>query len=156
MSSKVLFMEWDFWKQLSGTGSAIVMTFGRKVKAEDPKPLKFLWNSQKVKGSRAGPCARVPSCCCCYNSIQVLLSAFSHLPANISLYICICIKHRAKKFTNEILIEGTIILMIVGLDGSCGRCYLAVATVVLCCWQYHLWSAWYYFSGFREQRGDPC
>lgn len=42
MYSKVLFMKWDFWEQLSGIGREIVMTFARKVKAEDPKSLEFL------------------------------------------------------------------------------------------------------------------
>lgn len=43
MYSKVSFIKWEFWKELSGTGREIVMTFGRKVKAEDPQvPLKFI------------------------------------------------------------------------------------------------------------------
>lgn len=70
------YSEWAFWKQLSGTGRAIVMKIARKRKAEAPKPLRLLWTSHKSKGSRTGPCATVPSYRCSYNSIQIPLSTF--------------------------------------------------------------------------------
>lgn len=36
------YSDWAFWKQLSGTGRAIVMKIARKRKAEAPKPLRLL------------------------------------------------------------------------------------------------------------------
>lgn len=70
------YSEWAFWKQLSGTERAIVMKIVRKRKAGAPKPLRLLWTSHKSKGSRTGPCARVPSYRCSYNSTQIPLSTF--------------------------------------------------------------------------------
>lgn len=140
-----------FWKQLSGTGRAIVMRFGRKVKS-----LEFLEIHTR---SRVVGLVPVQGC----QVVDVSTTAFKFHSQHFSIYLqtflcafAYACKHRAKKFTNKRLIWETIIPMIVELDGSCcGRCYLAVATVVLCCWQYHLWSLWDSLSGFRELRGDP-
>lgn len=92
-------------------------------------------------------------------SLQQHSSSTLHFSIYLQTFLCTfayAYKHRIKVFTKKVLIWETIIPKIVGLDGSCsGRYYLAVATVVLCYWQYHSWSLWDYLSGFREQSGDP-